>query len=262
MVMLPSHHYYGSPGTAAGKMFGKYLVLSLVPVCLLLICIMSPAPLHAGNDVVFFRDDFNSLENWKPLFFPKITEHTEYSTEMDGGESYLKTESNASASGIIFKKEFNVLEYPKVRWRWKVSNVYKKGDEEKKSGDDYPLRVYIAFKYDPDTASIGKRLKYGLIKSIYGEYPPHSSLNYIWANRWHKDRIITNTYASEVKMVVLQTGNENAGKWIEQEINILEDYQSAFGVVPPVTASIAIMNDSDNTKESSVSYIDYIEVYR
>lgn len=245
-----------------GTQFRTYLVRSMVLVCLLLIFIVSPCLLHAANDVVLFRDDFNSLENWKPLYFPKIKKHTEYSIETEGGESFLKTESRASASAIIFKKEFNVLEYPKVRWRWKISNVYEKGNEEEKAGDDYPLRVYIVFKYDPGTASLGTRLTYGLIKSIYGEYPPHSSLNYIWANLTHHDRIIANTYASEVKMVILQAGNENAGKWIEQEINIIEDYQRAFGEAPPPTGSIAIMNDSDNTKESAVSYIDYIEVFR
>jgi hypothetical protein len=240
----------------------KHLVRAVVPVFLLMIIIVSPCPLHAGNDLVYFREDFNGLENWRPLYFPKIKEHTEYSIAKGGGESYLKTESSASASGIILKKEFNVFEYPKVRWRWKVSNVYKKGDVEEKTGDDFPLRVYIAFKYDPATAPLGKWLKYGLVRKIYGEYPPYSSLTYIWANRRHHDRIIPNTYASESKMIILQAGNENAGKWVEQEINIIEDYQSAFGEAPPVTGGIAIMNDSDNTKESSVSYIDYIEVYR
>ncbi|MBI5663827.1 MAG: DUF3047 domain-containing protein [Nitrospirae bacterium] len=253
--MLLNRRCYGTPCPSPSREF-------LVMICMILIFAAAPFPLSAGNAEVFFRDDFNTLENWRPMQFPKIKEHSKYSIEADGEANYLKAESSASASGIILKKEFNVLEYPKVRWKWKVSNVYRKGDEEKKSGDDYPLRVYIAFKYDPATASIGRRLKYGLIKSIYGEYPPHSGLNYIWANREHKDRFIVNPYASEVMMVVLQAGEENTGKWVEQEINIIEDYRSAFGEVPPVTGSIAIMNDSDDTKESSVSYIDYMEVYR
>jgi hypothetical protein len=36
----------------------------------------------------------------------------------------------------------------------------------------------------------------------------------------------------------------------------------AFGEDPPSVANLAIMNDSDNTGESAVSYIDYIEIYR
>jgi hypothetical protein len=219
-------------------------------------------PGYAQDKEVFLREDFNDLENWKPLFFPKIKEHTDYSIIKEDEETYLKAESNASASGLIFKKEFNVHEFTKVTWRWNITNVYKKGDAREKSGDDYPIRVYIVFKYDPEKASFGQKIKYGLARKIYGEYPPHSSLNYIWANRNHETNFITNPYADESKMIILQSGTENAGTWQNEEIDILGDYRKFFGEEPPSVASIAIMNDSDNTGESSVSYIDYIEVYK
>lgn len=223
--------------------------------------LLQAGSIHSQEGEVLFREDFNSLENWKPLHFKKIKEHTEYSIKKGAG-NYLKAKSNASASGIIFKREFNVFEFYKMKWRWKVSNVYIKGNARERSGDDYPLRVYIMFKFDPEKASLGQRLKYGLAKAVYGEYPPHSSLNYIWANRQHEESIITNTYAKEAKMIILQAGDENAGKWMEEDINIVEDYHKAFGEDPPETASLAIMSDSDNTKERAVSYVDYIEVYR
>ena len=194
--------------------------------------------------------------------FPKIKEHTRYSIESDDDGKYLKAESSSSASGIVFNREFDVFEYPKVRWRWKVSNTYKKGDAREKSGDDYPIRVYIMFKYDPDTAPFKKKIKYGIAKALYNKYPPHSSLNYIWANRRHNEDIIVNTYATESRMIILQTGSEGAGRWVEQEINIIHDYHKAFHEDPPSSCSLAIMNDSDNTGEKAVSYIDYIEVYR
>jgi hypothetical protein len=38
--------------------------------------------------------------------------------------------------------------------------------------------------------------------------------------------------------------------------NILRDYRRAFGEHPPAMARVAIMNDPDNTGESSVSYLD------
>jgi hypothetical protein len=40
-----------------------------------------------------------------------------------------------------------------------------------------------------------------------------------------------------------------------------KNYKRAFGKKPPPGARIGSMNDSDNTAERSVSYIDYIEVY-
>ncbi|MEW6599688.1 MAG: DUF3047 domain-containing protein [Nitrospirota bacterium] len=229
---------------------------------LFMLFLVSAAPIQVNGEEILLRDNFNDLDNWKPLYFSGIKEHTKYSIESDEGNSFLKAESRASASGIVNNREFNVYDFPRLRWRWKISNTYKKGDAEEKSGDDYPLRVYILFKYDPETASLGRKIRYALAKTIYGEYPPHSSLNYIWANRKHGRNIISNAYASEVKMIPLQTGNENSGKWIEQDINIIRDYRAAFGEDPPLTGRLAIMSDSDNTGESAVSYIDYIEVFR
>ena len=172
----------------------------------------------------------------------------------------LFTESNGSASGIIFKNSFNVYNYPVVKWRWKIDGVYAKGDATKKSGDDYPIRVYIMFKYNPNQASFSEKATYGAAKIIYGEYPPHSSLNYIWGNRDQGRRIIISPYTDRSRMILLRYGTEEAGKWVDEKIDILADYREAFGEDPPAIASIAIMNDSDNTGESAKSYVDYIEI--
>jgi len=231
-----------------------------VAACLVLLILLNCLNLYAEGDRVFLHEDFNDLENWKPLFFPKIKRHTEYTIEKDGERSCLKAQSNASASGLILKKEFNVFEYPKLKWRWKISNVYLQGNAEEKSGDDYPIRIYVIFKYDPDKASLGQRIRYGLARTIYGEYPPQSSLTYIWESNAHHRRIITSPFAEEAKMIILEAGEGNAGKWLQEEVNIVEDYRKAFGDMPPAVASLAIMNDSDNTGEKSVSYVDFIEI--
>ena len=240
------------------------IMLDRITLLIITIIITIIAPLslaRAEGNNIYLREEFNNLEDWEPLQFDKIEEHSVYSIEVEEGH-YLRAESNASASGIVHKRDFNVYDHPKVRWRWKVSNVYNKGDALKKSGDDYPVRIYIMFKYDPETASFGKKIKYGLAKQLYGKYPPDSSLNYIWANRRHEERIIPNTYTSQAMMILLQYGGENTGKWVDQEVDVLEDYRKAFGEDPPSVASLAVMNDSDNTKESSISYVDYIEVYK
>jgi hypothetical protein len=33
-------------------------------------------------------------------------------------------------------------------------------------------------------------------------------------------------------MIILQAGEENVGKWMVQEINIIDDYHKAFGERP------------------------------
>ncbi len=188
------------------------MIMRCILTIIVSLLLINTIPVSAQENDVFLREDFSDLEDWKPLHFKKIEEHTEYSIVKEGNESFLKAESQASASGIIFKVRFNVLEYPKVKWRWKVSNVFEKGNAKEKSGDDYPLRIYIIFKYDPENASFGQRVKYGLAKSIYGEYPPHSTLNYIWANRQHDERVLVHKYAEEAMMIIMQSAAKDAGK--------------------------------------------------
>jgi Protein of unknown function (DUF3047) len=234
------------------------IALSLV----ILLPILVVTAVHGEERDVFLREDFNSLENWTPYTFPKIKEHSIYSILREGDHSYLKAESSASASGIVYRNKFDVYRYPRAKWRWWVSNVYEKGNARTKSGDDYPLRIYIAFEYRPEEAGLYQRARYEAAKLIYGQYPPHSAINYIWASREDEAGILTNPYAEEVKMIVLEKGNRYVRQWRDEEVNILEDYRKAFGTDPPRMATIVIMNDSDNTGEKSTSYLDYIEIFR
>ncbi len=246
------------------ELFRKYFVFYL---CFLMGSV-ALSPIALSEDNIFLLEEFENLDNWEPFTFPKIKEHSTYTivennvTQSSRLRNVLKAESNASASAILYKGRFNVSDYPLLEWRWKVENVYEKGDAKKKSGDDYPIRIYIVFKYDPKKAGFRKRLKYKTAKALYGEYPPHSTLNYIWANKEHAEDILTNTYADEAKMILLQKGKEKIHTWQVEKANILEDYRKAFGEDPPDVGSIVMMNDSDNTKEHAVSYVDYIKIYR
>jgi hypothetical protein len=238
-------------------MFFNKNVLLLVLGCLVLTPMLSGA-----EDQFLFREEFKDLAQWDPLVFPKVQEHTRYSAESLNGETFLKAESHASASGLIRKGVYSVAQYPKVRFRWKIDRVYRNGDEHKKRGDDYPIRVYVVFAYDPEKAGTWEKLSYESYRMLYGEYPPHSSLNYIWANRAPVGALLPSPYTARSMMKVLQSGNARAGEWVTQEVNVLDDYQKAFGELPPDQASIAIMNDSDNTGEASVSYVGTLEVFR
>ncbi|MRR15964.1 MAG: DUF3047 domain-containing protein [Deltaproteobacteria bacterium] len=218
------------------------------------------APLDAQTTGQGWREDFQTLANWKPLTFPKIPRHSTYSIEREGEKNILVARADRSASGLVCKRSFDIYKTPIIQWRWKISNTYRAGDEKRKSGDDYPLRIYVVFKYDPDKASALERARYKTLKLIYGEYPPHSSLCYIWANRKYPERILPNPYTSRTQMILLQKGSDRAGLWMEERVNALDDYRKAFGTDPPREASIAVMSDADNTGEKATGYLEYIEV--
>lgn len=219
-------------------------------------------PVSSQDSHILFREDFQDLVKWKEQFFPKIQRHTSYTVETQGGDTYLKAHSESSASLLIYTEPFDVYTYSRVRWRWKIDRIIEKGNAKTRQGDDYPIRIYIAFEYDPADAGIFQRAQYVAVKALYGQYPPHSSLNYIWANRQHEEDILSSTYTDRSKMVLLERGDDRAGSWVEEDINIIEDYEKAFGEKPPRRATIGIMADSDNTSGRATSYIDYIMVYR
>jgi hypothetical protein len=219
-------------------------------------------PASADDHQVLFREDFDDLDSWKPLAFPKIKSRSTYTIEQTGSEHILRAESSASASAIVYKDSFSVSDFPRVKWRWKVKNVYVKGDVRSKEGDDYPIRVYVMFEYDPDKAGTMDRIKYGFAKSLYGEYPPHSSLSYIWSSKDDPEKFVVSPYTDKAVMVLLEKGPAKVGTWVDEEIDIMADYEKAFKAKPPARARIAVMNDSDNTGESSVSYLEYIEVFK
>ena len=238
------------------------MFMKLWGIIIAFLIFLHPIPTFATAQNVFFREAFNDLSNWEPLYFPKIEKHSTYKIENVGGRPILKAESNASASAIVCRKTFNVYEFPLMRWRWKVDNVYKKGNILEKSGDDYPIRIYVIFQYDPGKASLTEKVTYSAARLLYGKYPPHSTLNYVWTGQAIAERIITSPYTGKAKMVILENGKTKVGAWVDETVNILEDYKKAFGEEPPATAGIAIMNDSDNTGEKSVSFVEFIEVFR
>jgi len=220
-----------------------------------------PQTAHA-DDRVFLDERFATLDRWQPLTFPKIPRHSTYAAAHCETATCLAMESNNSASGLVLKQSFNVYDYPLLAWRWKVSNVYRKGDSRTKEGDDYPARLYVMFAYDPDRASLGKQLRYGMAKQVYGPYPPHSSISYIWDNQATGKPFIVNAYAEEARMIPVDAGSGAVGTWQEHTVDIVRDYRMAFGEDPPATASLAVMNDSDNTHEAARAWIQYIRIVR
>jgi hypothetical protein len=53
---------------------------------------------------------------------------------------------------------------------------------------------------------------------------------------------------------VVETGDEKLQQWVSEKRNIYEDYKQAFGDAPAMISGVAIMTDTDNTRESAVAW--------
>ena len=191
---------------------------------------------------------------WEALTFKKIERHTRYSVVADGDGHVLRAESEAAASGLYRPLDLDPRVYRRLSWRWKVDNVLVKGDARKKAGDDYPARIYVAFRHDPETATAWECLRFGAIRLLYGRYPPRHVINYIWDNRLPVGTSLDNAYTDRAKMIVVESGTALVGRWVDEERDLLADYRRLFAAEPPPIEGIAVMTDTDDTGERAVAY--------
>jgi hypothetical protein len=232
-------------------------VISVVTILLLLPSWTSHAQLGDVIEVGKFSAEVignSPPAGWKPLTFKKIDRHTSYTLVKDGNEVVVKAVAESSASGLVREIKINPKEYPTVQWRWKVTNILKKGDVKRKEGDDYPARIYITFEYDPSRLGLFDKAKYEMIRLLYGQYPPIGAINYLWESKAPEGTMVPNPYTDRVVMIVVESGESKLNQWVSEEQNIYEDYKKAFGQEPPMISGVAIMTDTDNTGDSATAY--------
>jgi hypothetical protein len=191
---------------------------------------------------------------WKRLTFKKIDRHTTYMLIKDGDTVVVKAVAESSASGLVREIKIDPKEFPVVQWRWKVTNILKKGDVRRKEGDDYPARIYVTFEYDSSKLGFFEKAKYEAVRLLYGQYPPIGAINYIWESKLPQGMMIPNPYTNRVIMIVVESGETKLNQWVSEERNIYGDYKKAFGQEPPMISGVAIMTDTDNTGEKATAY--------
>ena len=172
----------------------------------------------------------------------------------------MQIKSISSASGLISKIKFNPSEYPRLKWKWKVNNVIPNTEGRTKEGDDYPIRIFVMFEKDSSKISFWEKIERSAVKLISGHELPYKSLCYVWANSDLDSLNYFSPYTDDVVIIPKQSGAEECNQWLVEHINIVEDYKKYFKEEVPVTARIAIMGDTDNTGNQTLSYLDAIEI--
>lgn len=238
--------------------------MGMKPSILSLTLIIGLAANPAGAaDIIKPFSSMSSLDDgWSALDFPNIDRHTDYALITEDETQVIQADTDNSASGRIARISIEPGEKLLMRWRWKVSAVYEKGDARQKSGDDYPARIYVAFAFQPEKAGFFERAKRKAAEILYGNELPGNAINYIWANRLPLGAMVPNPYTDKTRMIAVTSGNEKIGQWVTVERDLVSDYRTAFGEPPPRIIGIGIMSDSDNTGEAATAWYGDIELIR
>lgn len=203
------------------------LVAIIAAGCLILIplAILAAGPLHVGS---FSTGD---LSGWSDKTFKG---KTDYSLVEDNGRTVLKAHSAKAASGLVKKVSVDPRHFPVLRWSWKVEHIIQKEDIARKGGDDFAARVYVVF---PRTFFWRMR-----------------AINYVWSSKMTKGSSAPSPYTKNAMIVAVESGGDKVGSWVNEERNILDDYRKLFGEEPPEIGAVAVMTDTDDTREDATAY--------
>jgi hypothetical protein len=194
---------------------------------------------------------------WKPLGLPQW-KSPEFALVADQGVTVLRARADAAAGSLVHALDADATERPILAWRWKVDRVVEKGDIERKAGDDFAARVYVYFDVPAESLPFTARAKLRLARLYYGMELPAATICYVWDNRKPVGTSVWNAFTDRVRMVVLESGNANAGHWVEEQRDLDADFRAAFGVSwprpTPHIKGIALGNDTDQTKETVTAW--------
>jgi hypothetical protein len=139
---------------------------------------------------------------------------------------------------------------PMLCWRWYIRGVVPRGNLGKKAGNDFAARIYVAFDMPDSAMSAATRFKLGVARRIFGQPLPDAAVTYVWDNRSPVGTAVKSPYTDRQQLIVSQSGNERAGRWTSERVDVEADFARAFAGRPGRISGVAVAADGDNTRTS------------
>jgi hypothetical protein len=190
------------------------------------------AAAQTGRDCIVIEDFARAKvgefpPDWRPR---KDTGREAYRVQEEGGRRFLH--AHARELGVQAAKQFewDLRSRPILTWSWRPREL-PSGAHEQHGKNDSALAVYMLVDYSRIRGP--KAVKY-----IWSENVPAGT------------RLTSNQGLTQVR--VLRSGAAGLGQWIEERVNVRDDYLKYFkeGEVPK-PAGIAVLTDSDDTGSSA-----------
>ncbi|MFQ5988404.1 MAG: DUF3047 domain-containing protein [Candidatus Methylomirabilales bacterium] len=156
----------------------------------------------------------------------------------DGGTQALKLRSNFSSFSLDKEVGIDLTKTPYLEWQWKVTELPNGGDFRNGATDDQAAQLFVVFKW-------------GVFRK--------EAIAYIWDSNAPVGTMAEVPSPAfipflTINAVVVQSGNNELGKWITETRNVVEDYKKFFGREPKEVRGIRIQINSQHTKSQAESY--------
>jgi hypothetical protein len=219
-----------------GMIPGKNVTTAILFIMILIPMSAFSAEKQQSSPILIGDFSHNTLAGWKEK---KFSGNTRYQLVQQGDRIVLQAEADASASGLFKETTVDLTTHPYLNWEWKIDKPHSPLAERTKAGDDYAARIYVV-------------VKGGLM------FWKTRAINYVWASKEEKGSVWPNAFVGKNAMLLaVRSATDKPGVWYQEKRNIYEDLKEIFGEEIKTIHAVAIMTDSDNSKDSvAASYGD------
>ena len=165
---------------------------------------------------------------------------TEYSVGSNENGNYLKAIADNAASGLGKEIKIDLNKTPFINITWKVEKDIPGIDETAKKGHDFAARVFVIKKTGATALS-------------------NRAVNYVFSSNQDVGSNSPSPYTKKSVDNVLATTKTNLNEWVTVKANVKEDFKKFHNLDVNELDGIAIMSDTDNSKQKSITY--YQNIY-
>jgi len=165
---------------------------------------------------------------------------TEYSVGSNEKGNYLKAIADNAASGLGKEIKIDLNKTPFINITWKIEKDIPGIDETNKKGHDFAARVFVIKKTGATALS-------------------NRAVNYVFSSNQDVGNNSRSPYTKKSVDNVLATTKTNLNEWVTVKANVKEDFKKFHNLDVNELDGIAIMSDTDNSKQKSITY--YQNIY-
>jgi hypothetical protein len=195
------------------------------------------------------------FSKWQIRDYTKEEARKVYSIRRDDHNRFLRADSRGTSIQIARQVKWDIIKQQVLTWRWRVLAQPADASEDDSSRNDSAAGLYVVFP----------RKKIPLLP---WDKQPINVIKYIWSTSLHRGRVLTKSKSAlgmivyEGRFIVIESGPEKLGRWIDERRNVFEDYKKYFGSEPefdPILVSV--LTDSNNTRDIAIADYDDITIW-
>ena len=206
---------------------------------LILVTALSQTTLYA-EDIKVFEFTDKELSELTVRKVRGADNKTTYSIGSNENGNYLKAIADNAASGLGKEIKIDLNKTPFINITWKIEKDIPGIDETAKKGHDFAARVFVIKKTGATALS-------------------NRAVNYVFSSNQDVGSNSPSPYTKKSVDNVLATTKTNLNEWVTVKANVKEDFKKFHNLDVNELDGIAIMSDTDNSKQKSITY--YQNIY-